>query len=144
MAVAHEIVHMFVTFLNGDEDQHTPKRTGYDPETGFSHAVRSDSSCSDGSDDEIDSGHSGRLWEYYMWEGIAEYSYLRERPTRGLIYISREGTRRGQVDEYMIPDGIARELAEEGRGKFHFPFPAVQGEGEESPGLESRHRMLTS
>lgn len=136
MAIAHELVHMFVTFLNGDEYQVTPNNSNYDPETGVAKTVSSDGG---GSDDEPDAGHSGRLWEYYMWKGIVEYSYLRERPTRGLIYISREGMRRGEVDEYMVPDGIAHELVNKGRSKSHFPFSEVQREG--SGRLGSRHRM---
>ncbi|OIW34779.1 hypothetical protein CONLIGDRAFT_675735 [Coniochaeta ligniaria NRRL 30616] len=112
MAIAHELCHMFITFLNGGEHQDTPDNSNYDPETGMAKTVSSDGGRSDA---EPDPGHSGRVWEYYMWEGIVEYSYLRERPTRGLIYISREGTRPGQVEEYMVPDGIAHELAVKGR-----------------------------
>lgn len=119
MAIAHEVVHMFVTFLNGEVYQDTPENTDYDPETGVKSSA---GSVISDSNDEKDPGHSGRLWEYYMWNGIAEYSYLKERPTRGLIYISREGRSRGEVIEHMVPDEIAHRLGEDGRGRSHSRF----------------------
>ena len=114
MAIAHEIVHMFVTFLNGEHYQETPESTNYEPETGVGAAEREGSD--EDEDDEIP-GHSGQLWEYYMWDGIIEYSYIEERPTGGLIFVSRQGERRGQVGEYRIPDEFAHELAANGRSK---------------------------